>query len=285
MKEIIRFLIGGWGGLPLIAVLALAGCQSAPQGSAQATPARSPADQVVLHPMLVVEHYQAGISSQGRPIDVIVAGQGETVSLILASIHGNETAGTSLIWRLLLHLQQHPCLLEGRQVVLIPLANPDGAVRKSRYNGHGVDLNRNFDTANRTNSPRHGFYGFSQPESRIIAHLMDRYQPDRILSLHQPLYCIDYDGPALDIARHLARYCELPVKKLGARPGSLGSYAGLSLGIPTITFEMGKRAQKTPTDQLWHQYGRALLAFVLYPHSQDEPLVREKQPQKEWIHE
>jgi protein MpaA len=277
MKEIIRFLIGGWGGLPLIAVLALAGCQSGPQGSVQSPQNPSPADQVVLHRMLVVEHYQAGISNQGRPIEVIVLGQGETVSLILASIHGDETAGTGLIWRLLLYLQQHPRLLEGRQVVLIPLANPDGAVRKSRYNGHGVDLNRNFETANRINSSRHGFYGFSQPESRIIAHLMHQYQPDRVLSLHQPLYCIDYDGPALDIARHLARYCKLPLKKLGARPGSLGSYAGVGLGIPTITFEMGKQAEQTPTEILWHQYGHALLAFILYPHSQDEPLVRERE--------
>jgi protein MpaA len=60
-------------------------------------------------------------------------------------------------------------------------------------------------------------------------------------------------------------YCDLPVKKLGARPGSLGSYAGVDLKIPIITFEMKASDSKLDSETLWRKYGRALISVIVYP--------------------
>jgi protein MpaA len=67
------------------------------------------------------------------------------------------------------------------------------------------------------------------------------------------------------LADHMGQYCALPVKKVGARPGSLGSYAGVTLGIPIITFEMTDADSKLDSAALWQKYGRAMLAAIVYP--------------------
>ena len=101
----------------------------------------------------------------------------------------------------------------------------------------------------------------------MIKQVIQQYDPDRIVTLHQPLNCIDYDGPAQMLAQRMGQYCALPVKKLGARPGSLGSYAGVTLGIPIITFEMLPADSQLTSQALWSKYGRAMLAAILYPDS------------------
>ena len=67
------------------------------------------------------------------------------------------------------------------------------------------------------------------------------------------------------LAERMGQYCALPVKKLGARPGSLGSYAGVTLGIPIITFEMTQADSELNTEALWQKYGKALLAAITFP--------------------
>jgi len=206
-----------------------------------------------------------GASLQQRPIMCLVLGDGPDVTLIMATIHGNEAAGTPLVRSLSWYLRQHPEMLAGRKVVLMAVANPDGMVYGSRYNAKGIDLNRNFEAKNRVNSKEAGLTALSEPEVRAIRQLLLEYTPDRIVSIHQPLNCIDYDGPARMLAERMGQYCALPVKKLGARPGSLGSYAGVTLGIPIVTFEMLQADSQLNSETLWQKYGRALLAAILYP--------------------
>jgi len=206
-----------------------------------------------------------GTSVQQRPIMCLVLGDGSDVTLIMATIHGNEAAGTPLVRRLAWYLRQRPQMLAGRKVVLMAVANPDGMANGRRYNAKGVDLNRNFEAANRVNSKQTGLTALSEPEARSIRQVIMQYKPDRIVSIHQPLNCIDYDGPGRMLADRMGQYCALPVKKLGARPGSLGSYAGVTLGIPIITFEMLQADSQLDSETLWQKYGRALLAAILYP--------------------
>jgi protein MpaA len=206
-----------------------------------------------------------GASVQRLPILSFVLGQGPDVTLILATIHGNEPAGTPLVRRLGKYLQQQPHLMVGRTVVLLAVANPDGMAHNSRFNANGVDLNRNFPAANRVKSKQAGATALSEPEARVIKQLIEQYSPDRIVSIHQPLACIDYDGPGTNLAVRMAQYCDLPVKRLGAKPGSLGSYAGVDLGIPIITFEMLQGDSGLDSDTLWRRYGKALSAAILYP--------------------
>jgi protein MpaA len=213
----------------------------------------------------LVHRYIVGTSIENRPIEYLVLGQGRDVTFILAAIHGNEPAGIPLVRRLAQYLQQYPQLLQGRKVVLLPVANPDGVAHNSRFNARGVDLNRNFSTANRINSRRFGRTALSEPEARVIEHLIRQYTPDRVVSIHQPLACIDYDGPGKALARRMSEYCNLPLIKLGPKPGSLGSYAGVTLRIPTITLELPHIADRLSSQRLWQRYGPALIAAVVYP--------------------
>ena len=207
----------------------------------------------------------AGRSVENRPVMYYVLGRGPEVVFILSTIHGDEPAGTPLVKKLADYLQQQRKFLEGHTVVLMPLANPDGLARNTRQNAKGVDLNRNFASQNRINNEEFGLTPLSEPEAYIIEQLIRQFNPDRIVSIHQPYGCIDYDGPGQMLANHMAKYCDLPVKKLGALPGSLGSFAGETLGIPTITFEMLENDSKLDSEILWNMYGNALLAAIVYP--------------------
>jgi len=245
----------------LIALLALAGCR-------QPTP--YPEFRTLPYPTaaaLLGQHHIEGRSVHNIPIMSQVFGQGPDVVLIVAAIHGDEPAGTPLVRRLAQHLNNNLQLLNGRTIILLPVANPDGVARNTRENAAGVDLNRNFEAANRVNTPATGLVPLSEPETRIIKDLIKQYAPDRIVTIHQPLACIDYDGPAAALAAGMAEYCDLPVKKLGAKPGSLGSYAGLTLAIPIITLELQQSDSQLASEPLWRKYANTLLAAIVYPET------------------
>jgi len=207
----------------------------------------------------------AGRSAEGRDIEVWSLGSGPETVLLISTIHGNENRGTPLLHRMADLLTANPELLEGKRVVIVPVANPDGYAVPQRTNVNGVDLNRNFPALNRENSPRYGMSALSEPEAGVLFAIVHRFQPDRIVSLHEPLECIDWDGPGAEIAAHMGMYCDLPVERIGSRPGSLGSYAGETLGIPIITYEFPRNARKQSDDELWVTYGRSLLAGVTWP--------------------
>jgi protein MpaA len=247
-----------FGGLGFLAVLIMAGCTKPP-------PKPAYVDEGPLPPALPVLQYHVGGRSVRRlPIIYQEFGFGADVTFILATIHGNEPAGTPLVRSLGNYLKRHKDLLQGRKVIILPMANPDGHAARTRHNIRGIDLNRNFPAGNRVDSATYGSQGLSEPESVIIADIIRRYRPDRMVALHQPLTCVDYDGPAQDLAQRMANACHLPLKKLGARPGSLGSYAGETLGIPIVTFEMERSDSQLNAEQLWQRYGKALLAAITY---------------------
>ena len=249
-------------------VLCLAGCRAPADPRITGTETRLTAP--------VGYRVVAGISVENRPIETVVLGTGSDVVLIVATIHGSEPAGTALVEYLSDHLSQDRSLLERRRIVIVPVANPDGMVRNSRFNARGVDLNRNFAAGNRQNNRRNGMTALSEPEASVISQLIRRYQPDRIVSIHQPLSCIDYDGPAKNLAERMAGYCDLPVRKVGALPGSLGSFAGETLNIPIVTMELRKNDDELTAQQLWDRYGRALLAAVAFPENIERSGISEK---------
>lgn len=249
--------------ISLLCVVAVSGCYEAeprPRVIGLDQPMALPATQAP-----PPQYQLAGRSLQGRPIMARILGEGEDTTLIMATIHGSEAAGTPLVRKLADHLRDNPQLLDGRRVVLLPVANPDGMAAGTRENARGIDLNRNFQANNRVNSETNGLRPLSEPESRAIQIMIQEYSPDRIVSIHEPLNCIDYDGPARALAARMAQYCDLPIKKLGAKPGSLGAYTGEKLEIPTITLELPPGASALNDEVLWDRYGKVLLAAVVYP--------------------
>jgi len=240
-----------------------AGCLRPVSGPQEARPGRTGP--------LPVRSLVAGWSVEGRPIDCLVLGDGDEVVLIMASIHGNEPAGTPLVSRLVDHLMEQPATVDGLRVVVIPVANPDGFALGRRQNVNGVDLNRNFPASNYHASDSHGAEALSEPESLALRGLLDTFKPRRIVSLHQPINygdpCIDYDGPAAGLAHAMAERCDLPVMKLGGRGGSLGSYAGQTLNIPIITVELPREATDWDASMLWDRYGDMLLTALQPPEA------------------
>lgn len=249
----------------LLAVLALAGCYEPTEYPQIITTPQSPLSHGPLPFVIPGQYNVVGTSVRRLPILSFVLGQGPDVTFFLATIHGDEPAGTPLVRHLGKYLQQNPHLMTGRTVVLLSVTNPDGVAYNSRFNANGVDLNRNFPASNRVNDKQSGATSLSEPEARVIRQLIEQYSPDRIISIHQPLACIDYDGPGTTLAVQMAQYCDLPVKRLGPKPGSLGSYAGVDMGIPIITFEMLQDDSELDSDTLWRRYGKALIAAVVYP--------------------
>ncbi len=243
-------------------VVGLAGCyeqEPRPRISGEQRPLVLPPAQTPLRQHLI------GRSVQGRPILAQIAGRGSDTVLVMGAIHGDEQATAALMDQLTTYLQDNQRLVENQRVVLLPVANPDGFVAKTRENARGIDLNRNFDTTNRVDNGTNGLRPLTEPESQALQALIKEYAPSRIISIHTPLNCIDYDGPGQAIAARMAQHCDLEVKKVGARPGSLGSYTGEALGIPTITLELPPEAEKMSDSVLWQRYGKALMAAILYP--------------------
>lgn len=206
-----------------------------------------------------------GYSVQNRPVELLTVGSGAETVLIIATIHGNEDAGTPLVYELTKRLRRFEAILQRHTVLIVPIANPDGQVLRTRENANGIDLNRNFLASNRIDNAVNGDGGLTEPESKILHALLLDKKPTRIVSIHQPLDCLDYDGPGEAIARMMSYYCPLPVRKLGSRPGSLGTFAGVDCGTPIITMELTAADSNLTGTELWSKYGYALLAAITYP--------------------
>jgi protein MpaA len=208
-----------------------------------------------------VESEVMGYSAQGKPIRGTVLGEGPETCLLIGVIHGNEPMGAPLLERFLDQAENDASLIAGKRLVVIPVLNPDGLERGSRTSSRGVDLNRNFPASNWRPSPRHGDVPASEPETRALLRVIRQFRPARILSIHSPLRCVNYDGPAEELARAMAQATGYPLRpSIGyATPGSLGSYAGDDLLIPTITLELPAHGGE---DELWETVGPALVALV-----------------------
>lgn len=233
-------------------------------GCASPAPAPAPAPS-----RLAATTTSLGESVRGRAIECITIGHGPRRIMFLASIHGDEPAGTPLLERLIREATNDPDWMDGCTLIVIPNANPDGYESNRRGNANGVDLNRNFPAMSFTSRRRHGESPLSEPESEALHDAILEHRPHRIVSIHQPLSCIDYDGEGEALSLAMADAIDpahrLPVKKLGAYPGSLGSFAGEDLGIPIITVEFSGTAHRLGEEELWSRYGDMLIAAIVHP--------------------
>lgn len=209
-----------------------------------------------------VERQTIGTSREGRAIEAWSIGDpvADVALLVVASIHGSEPDGTPVVEAFRDALVREPAAVGKDRVVIVPIANPDGFARRSRTNAAGVDLNRNFPADNRIDRSRFGSSPLSEPESRALHDLIVAVRPRAIVSIHQPLECVDFDGPGEPLAVSVAAACGLPVEKLGSRPGSLGAWFGETLGRPIVTLELPRAAPEATLGR----YAGALAAALAH---------------------
>ena len=172
-------------------------------------------------------------------------------TLLIGGTHGDEPATVLLLESFLQSAAW--AALPAAPVIVLPLANPDGYKRGTRYNARGVDLNRNcaFNWSAASDEPP-GPAPWSEPESRALRDFILARRPAKIVSLHWALAELDADGPqstALAQAMWTAlgetarRPYRLRVAELGRGqrrlqrtyaicPGSLGQWCGYGLTYP-----------------------------------------------------
>ena len=204
--------------------------------------------------------------------------------LIIGGIHGDEITSVSMVFRWIDFLERTKAdsFLRENVYLLFPLTNPDGfyAKPRTRTNLAGVDLNRNFVTRGweekaldywktKANSDPRRYPGAtpaSELETKILEKAVNDFKPDIIISVHAPYYLLDHDGPV----NFPKLKSPLPVRALGAFPGSLGTYAGLERNIPVITPELPS-ADKMPDEQATQQ----LLVFIMKSRFGTIPLTED----------
>jgi len=236
----------------------------------------------------------AGRSVHGLPLwtnDVLPAGAPKFRVLLLGGIHGDELASVTLAfdWIARSHGVQAQAMPRatktGKPTIsdvawrFVPLLNPDGLLHapSTRVNAHGVDLNRNFPTADwardaqpywikRTKrDPRRfpGLQPLSEPESRWLLEQIDQFHPDLIVSVHAPYGLLDFDGPP-PAPRRLG---SLQLDPVGVYPGSLGNYGGLVKNVPVMTLELKNARAVAPQElaAMWNDLQRWIYEQMTNP--------------------
>jgi len=209
-----------------------------------------------------------GTSVQGRQISAYIfsgAADADT-TVILGAVHGDEPVSAALCDHLVNYLKVHPEKLFGKRVVIVPRVNPDGLAAGTRVNAHKVDLNRNWPTnwSPKAAKPRYnpGPSPLSEPESKAVKALLDKYNPSKVISVHSPLHMLNPTGPGIPLAKEMAKHNHYRVDtSVGyATPGSFGDYCGITRDIAIVTLEL----PNVSADTAWSQNREALLTAILY---------------------
>lgn len=189
-----------------------------------------------------------GRSESGAPLASFGPQDGPVDLLIMASMHGDETESTVVLSEALRGVPESAIVSP-----VILAVNPDGAARGTRCNARGVDLNRNWPTANWSPDtvlyrPHDGLAQNtrlspgeapgSEAETSALQALVDRLQPRAIISLHTALGCID-DPRDSGLAHWISEQVGLPVvPDVGyPTPGSFGTWCA-ERGTLILTWEL-----------------------------------------------
>lgn len=218
-------------------------------------------------------------------------------TLVLGGVHPDELTPVHLAFRFAHEMQDHPELYEGIRVIVAPVVNPDGLLLKypKRVNASGVDLNRNFPTRDwwakataqwhktQKSDPRRfpGKGPNSEQGTRFQLDLIQRFDPDQIISVHAPLGFLDYDGPGDHVTLMKNTWKITPKDKTASElvlvlskeahnykikdypyfPGSLGNYSGNEYSTPTVTLELTSTNPKM-VSRYWRDFFPGLKAAI-----------------------
>lgn len=238
--------------------------------------------EVVVEPEVVIEEAPVvisaviGASVEGRSIEAVTFGTGDTHLLFVGGVHGGyEWNSVLLAYEMIDHLKANPDLVpEDITLSIIPVLNPDGLalvtgkdgvftaadipdpsvrVAEARFNANGVDLNRNFDCKWQPESSWRGEVvsagteAFSEPEAVVLRDYVTATTPDAVVFWHSKannVYASECEDGVLPET--------LAVMNTYATAGSYGAVPSFdaypitgdaegwlaSIGIPAVTVEL-----------------------------------------------
>lgn len=251
-----------------------------------------------LHGTERVRCWKIGTTPQGRTIAMAVAHdpqqnpRGLRRLMVIARQHGNEPAGTEASLALLRHLSSgegraESALLRHLALLVVPMANPDGAARSRRRNANGADLNRDWA-------------GLTQPETRAIEAAFDEWRPHAVIDLHElpassskPSYqenFVETIASCGSLPAALGTNCERTSGQVSVWMGRYGiplncyydtpgddvrlchRHFGLTRGVPAFLFESKTgRGRSLRERARYHILGMLVVANQVAYHHDEEP--------------
>jgi murein peptide amidase A len=240
------------------------------------------------------EYYRT--TSQRRPlIFASFGGYKNNCILFLGGVHGDEAPTVYVLLKFASYIKENPQLFKDKCIIIAPLINPDGFFSRptTRVNANGIDLNRNFPTRDwhssawrqweRKYQKNKRYYPGKKPgseqETLFQMALINRFKPQKILTMHSPLGFYDFDGPSSDLdsfekwLERVSRETKHPLKKFGYFPGSLGNYAGHERNIFTLTLELPSSQPERGSD-FFNKFQPAIVKFFNLQVYGREPFLK-----------
>ena len=163
-------------------------------------------------------------------------------ALVIGGVHGDEPEGVVAARGLVEFFRTSFEL--GMHLTIVPEFNPEGVLNKTRGNSNLVDLNRNLPTKDwspvaATVRYNPGPQALSEKENQCLVQWLEKNSVQVIYSLHswKPMLNTNGSLPEAEIISKMTGYVIEP--DIGyPTPGSLGTFAGLEKGIPTLTYEI-----------------------------------------------
>lgn len=197
--------------------------------------------------------------------------KGQKPLLLMGGVHGDEPHGVLLAQKTLEMLESDAKKAQPEfklPWLLIPCLNVDGYSRKTRVNGRGVDLNRNYpskswspEAAKERYNPGPG--PGSEAETKAVVELIQEFRPRLIIHCHswQPMV-VCAGEPGLRDAERLSRSSGYKVvPEIGyPTPGSLSQYGWIDNQIPIICIE--ENDADSPTEA-WTHFGNGMREIFL----------------------
>lgn len=236
-----------WAGLATAGLLSAGLAAPAGGASTEASTGVAAAAPAVAGQPAVIGTRVIGRSVRGRPIRAFHLGNPDARWTVVAigAMHGDEQQSR----RPLDHLRDHR-RVRGVDLWVLPVLNPDGYRRGTRKNAHGVDINRNFPVRWRDldGSYESGPNPKSEPETRAALRFLRRIDPDRMISLHQPLFNVDAKSSKNPrFSRRVAREMRIPLGNVdcgGVCHGTMTQWFNKRLDGASITVELSARPSR-----------------------------------------
>ncbi len=219
-------------------------------------------DEVVKRAPKLLSRKRLGESVEGRPIELVTLGSGPERILAWSQMHGDEPTHTTVLLNLLNFIAAEPehsavkAMLTGCTLGLVILLNPDGALRTSRFNAWGIDLNRDarrlvcpesriLRDVVKSFAPQYGFNLHNQNHRTTVA---SQRTPASVALLVPPRDAENSDSPSVKRAAqvaatflaHVAPHCDGRVSRYDAdyMPTAFGEWVQTQ-GVSTVLVEVG----------------------------------------------